>query len=75
MYSDKNNNDETHISVDIQQDNARANNPSIPKLEDNIETNNMNMPQSNHDRGQKIIWTKSGWVRHRPHRLHIMEEY
>ena len=45
-HSDDNSSDETHVTVDPQQDNAGVNNPICLDWEDNTETKNVNMSQS-----------------------------
>ena len=73
-HSNDNCSDKTHTIMDKQQDNAGVHNPNMSKVVDNAKKNNVNMPQIEHSNRPKIIWTRSGWVSHRPQRLGIVEE-
>ena len=55
-----NNSDRHHNNMDTQQD--------------NVEINNMNIPQVEHNDGPKAIRTRSGKINDRPFRLGIMEK-
>ena len=73
-HSGDSNNEKSH-SVESQQCNAGVGNPTVPRVEDQTRTKNVNMPQSELSSRPKLIWTRSCQVSLRPQRLGVVEEH
>ena len=64
----------TKLSMESLQDNVGVDSPTEPKVEDQLGTKNVDIPQSDLSGRPKRIQIRSGWVSHRSQRLGIMEE-
>ena len=63
------------LSVELQQDEAGASNPTVPKVENQEGTKNLDLPHREPDGRPQVIWIRLGQISDGPQRLGITEEH